>query len=91
MITPTIHMNGTSANELLDQLQTADMKLREAYEALCQSAPHSRDYYVQKGYPKSYETAREAHFSRLQAVDGVRKQLHELANAIQDQRHSRVK
>jgi len=47
MMMPTIHINGTSAKELLEQLRNASVAVREARGALQQAAPHGRDYYPQ--------------------------------------------
>jgi hypothetical protein len=44
---PTVHLNGTSREELCLQLQRADDALLAAYEALSATAPHGRDYYPQ--------------------------------------------
>lgn len=47
MITPTIHMNGTSRTALLDALLDAGHAVTLAREALMACAPHGRDYYPQ--------------------------------------------
>ena len=44
---PTIHTNGTSANELREQLQAAIEALHTAQRMLVQAAPNGRDYYPQ--------------------------------------------
>ena len=47
MILPSIHKNGTSKEELIDQVSTARHALRTAIEALQAAAPNGRDYYPQ--------------------------------------------
>lgn len=47
MITPTIHLNGTSREALLEAVCTAGQAVDEAMTALCKAAPHGRDYYPQ--------------------------------------------
>ena len=47
MILPTIHLNGTSREELLDQLSRADRAADALREALMGMAPNGRDYYPQ--------------------------------------------
>ena len=42
---PCVHSNGTSAEELRDQLQAAVDAWREADHALAMAAPNSRDHY----------------------------------------------
>lgn len=44
---PTVHLNGTSREELIRQLQQAVTALMEAHYALENAAPHGRDYYPQ--------------------------------------------
>jgi hypothetical protein len=46
---PRIHLNGTSAKELLQQAQNAGSALRRAYEVCSNAAPNGRDYYPQAG------------------------------------------
>lgn len=47
MIKPTIHMNGTSAEQLADGYAEAARKLRDAQDALQAINPNGRDYYPQ--------------------------------------------
>ncbi len=44
LIVPTVHMNGTSKRDLLEQYVDAMQAIQEAIEAL--PHPHGRDYYV---------------------------------------------
>jgi len=49
MRVPTVHLNGTSAKALREQLIEAITALRRAQDKLLQAMPHGRDYYVQDG------------------------------------------
>ena len=47
LVFPTIHLNGTSREELERQCENAGQALRDALTALIQMAPNQRDYYTQ--------------------------------------------
>lgn len=74
---PTIHLNGTSRSELLEQQVVAIDAVRKAIDALQQASPNGRDYYVQGGH--AFTAAREEHTSRLSRLVEVRKELEEIA------------
>jgi hypothetical protein len=65
---PTVHLNGTSREELCLQLQRADDALLAAYEALSATAPHGRDYYPQG--EDAIVKATAEHRSRLRRLIG---------------------
>ena len=44
---PTVHLNGTSKDELLGQLRRAIITATALKEFLAEAMPHDRDYYVQ--------------------------------------------
>jgi len=72
-ITPTVHLNGTSRESLLYQVQGAVGALDRATHALAEAWPHGRDYYPQG--PEALKAA-EAQFAewstQLRAVhDGL--------------------
>jgi hypothetical protein len=70
---PTIHLNGTSREELISQLRTAGEALLEARRALENAAPHGRDYYPQgKG---AIQQAQTEHYERLRRIDDVYEEL----------------
>lgn len=83
MIKPTIHLNGTSANALLDQYTTAGDAVRLALEALGNAAPNGRDYYPQG--PAAFEQARKEHDARTAKLREVLVDLGELAEHVADQ------
>ena len=47
MITPTVHLNGTSREALQEQYREAYSKLGETLVALIAAGPNGRDYYPQ--------------------------------------------
>lgn len=81
---PTVHLNGTSGNALLDQLMTAINALHDAREALAMAAPHGRDYYVQPD-TSGFDRAQEEHRARLRQIEGVIHELGTLAEGVSDQ------
>lgn len=82
---PTVHLNGTSKQELLLQLREAYRAVNKAKEALRATVPHLRDYYVQDSTDQVYERAREQHNSRHDMLNTVMEQLEAIASAVQDQ------
>lgn len=60
---PTVHLNGTSRDSLLEGYIAALDALRLAMEALQAAAPNARDYYVQAG--DTFCIAQNQHFTRL--------------------------
>jgi len=82
MRAPTIHLNGTSGEALLDQATSAAQALREALEAMGRAAPNARDYYVQG--PEAFPLADDAHDARCAAVRALIAEYEELAEALAD-------
>jgi hypothetical protein len=80
---PTVHMNGTSKKELLEQYKNAFTAVTTAVTELCKSSPHARDYYTQKG--DQYPVARKQHESRLKRLNSVAAELESIAVAIIEQ------
>jgi hypothetical protein len=83
MTVPTIHMNGTSRNRLLDDICEATDALERAYQAIKRCAPNGRDYYPQG--PEALTTATNEHMDRLRKVEAVQSELNALAEAIAGQ------
>jgi hypothetical protein len=80
MTTPTIHLNGTSKDELVRQYTTALNALWFAIEAHNRAAPHARDYYPQGD--SAYTAASTEHLNRKYSLYEVYSQLEQLRNAI---------
>jgi hypothetical protein len=83
MIVPTVHMNGTKGDDLVEQLMDAREALRLAVKALQNAAPNGRDYYPQG--PGAINEAIEQHSRWRQSLDDVYRELGSLAEAIADQ------
>jgi hypothetical protein len=73
---PIIHLNGTSANALLEDHVTALASVRQAREDICGIEFHSRDYYPKAG---AWEIARQERTEMLQKIDEVYKDLEKIA------------
>ena len=79
---PTIHLNGTSRDELLRQVQDAGQAVFQARDALAKASPNARDYYPQGKH--AYPAARAEHDRRARALLAVEEELSQLAEAIAD-------
>lgn len=84
-ITPLVHLNGTSAQELVDQqraiLDAADPLLK----ALHAATPNARDYYTKPGPENWAELARRAHAERIKAVHQIMEDALTIAMSVQEQ------
>ena len=81
LIIPTIHLNGTSREELLSQLQAAARATADACLKLADAAPHPRDYYVQYD-TEAYTKARAQHEARLEKLRQIYNELESIAIKI---------
>jgi len=82
MMIPTIHLNGTSRERLLEAIVEANNALIRAQQAVAETAPNARDY------PQGYDALRKAqneHWARMQKLIEVRQELEDIAEAICDQ------
>jgi outer membrane protein assembly factor BamD (BamD/ComL family) len=73
---PIIHMNGTSAETLLDGYRNAMNKLQEAIDALGTVEFNARDYYVEKG---AWDRAVKERREQMAALRKVHEELTEIA------------
>jgi len=89
MIVPTIHLNGTSGTELLEQVTDAGQAIYEAVKVLQKAFPHARDYYVQPDYPAEFEQARKEWEARREHLMVVYRELEDLAGKISNEIDSR--
>lgn len=87
MIKPTIHMNGSSADVLVEGYAEASSAITTALEKLAAAAPNARDYYPQGD--DAFEQARMEHFARLARLQSVRDELAELAEHVADENDKR--
>jgi len=79
---PSVHLNGTSREELLRQVQAAWQAVWQARDALAKASPNARDYYLQGEL--AYPAARAEHDRRARALLEVQEELSQLAEAIAD-------
>lgn len=77
---PTIHMNGTSKERLIEALCNASEKLEDAFLALKETAPNGRDYYPQG--PEALARAIEEHSDRCRRLDEIKREIDSLTIAI---------
>jgi len=82
MTKPTIHLNGTSGKELLKSYRKAGDAVQDAIKAHNESAPHSRDYYVQSS--EAYIFANHEHVARGRKLQEVLAELQELQAHVFD-------
>jgi hypothetical protein len=83
MMTPTLHLNGSSKERLLEDNLQARRLLLEAARALQEAAPHGRDYYVQGG--AATQMALAEHHDRMVRIQSVINELDTICLAISDQ------
>jgi hypothetical protein len=80
---PTVHMNGTQAAVLVQQIKDARRAVRDAIVALEGMDPNGRDYYPQG--EGAYERARREHTARIAALAGISAELAYIHEEIVDQ------
>jgi hypothetical protein len=68
LILPIVHLNGTSANDLVDQRATAIDALHAAGDALAKMAPNGRDYYPVPGLMPQAVDQHERRMNSLKAL-----------------------
>lgn len=79
MMTPTIHLNGTSREELQAQLANA-LDAGETFRAALQAAaPNGRDYYPQGN--GAICRAQCEHFARLERITTTLRELEQIVEA----------
>jgi hypothetical protein len=82
MIRPTININGTSEDDLIDPRIKAMDHLMDAIEALKHTAPNGRDYI---GNLDQCDHDRDLHFHRMKALRDLREELMAEAVYIKEQ------
>jgi len=85
MRVPTVHLNGTSAKELREQLAQAVYAITRAQEKLMLAMPHGRDYYVQDG--NAINEAQAEMRARDAKLEEVKKELSDMHQAVFEQEH----
>ena len=72
MQAPTIHLNGTGKNALLNETEAAYRALGDAIDSVENITVHMRDYYVKPDGPEAYQEARKDMDRRLKVLHEVR-------------------
>lgn len=88
MLVPTVHLNGTSAENLIRPLIEARRALRHALQAVDETAPNGRDYYPQGD--DAIGVATREHLRRLDRIQAVSRELDELLEGVQEQADARL-
>lgn len=84
LIAPTINLNGSNADRLIEDYINVMDAIRHAQELLAGIAPHGRDY--QTAPVQEYPMAREQHHRRMTFLDAIRSDLELIALAVQEQK-----
>lgn len=81
MITPTLNMNGSSADDLIQPRLKAIKLMKDAIEALLQVTPNGRDY-------ASHEKCvadRKKHYDRIEVIHDIWNEIYSEAIDIKEQ------
>jgi hypothetical protein len=87
MIKPTIHLNGTPADILIEGYTEAYVKAQELLDAFSRIEFNARDYYVQS--PEAFEEARKEFTERYMQVKQIGLEMLTIIEHIQDTRGNR--
>jgi len=82
MITPTLNLNGSSADDLIQPRRDAYYAIQAAIKALQQVTPNGRDY---PGDNDQCVTDRGSHYIRLNALHKIASEIVAEAVAIEEQ------
>jgi hypothetical protein len=80
---PTVHLNGTSKEDLIEQLLEAGSAVRVAVEKLNAAWPNGRDYYVQS--PRAFAEADAQWNERRKKLLDVMEELAAITERIDDE------
>lgn len=80
MILPTVHLNGTSRDDLVEQRLGVIRALCDVEKALQAAWPHGRDYYPQG--PDALNRAQQEWADRLDVLVVMREEVEEEAHQI---------
>jgi hypothetical protein len=82
MIFPTIHLNGTSQRQLLEDQCDMVHALSNALDVMSQNGPNARDYYPQGDHAAA--EARKEHEERMAAIRKVKFEIEKIAEYVAD-------
>lgn len=80
---PTVHLNGSHPDSLRLANRTASNAVRAAINALCEAAPHGRDYYPQGD--GTFTEAQAEHQARVAALTAVYEDLRRIERSLLNQ------
>lgn len=86
---PVVHLNGTSKEELVKQMDDAYDAINNAFETLKKAAPNGRDYYVRDN-EGHLDRAVAEHQDRLRRLASVMNECEAIAMAIEDEETQRT-
>jgi hypothetical protein len=81
---PAIHLNGTSADDLLEDQCSAMSAISKAIDVLHRTGPNARDYYTQG--PEHFRKAQAEHNARINKLQEVKAEIEQIAEHISDAR-----
>lgn len=84
LILPTVHLNGTSREELQRLRLDACHALNFAMEALSDMAPNCRDYYVSRD-PEAMTKAGKQHNRRMETLRTLRDEIYAEIEALDEE------
>jgi ABC-type dipeptide/oligopeptide/nickel transport system ATPase subunit len=85
LIQPEVNINGTSCDELVEQVLAVRSALQEVDKAMARAMPHGRDWQVTGG-DQLAGIARAAWLQRRMIIDEMTTELEILAQSIAEQR-----
>ena len=80
---PSINLNGSSPDTLVDDLRTACVAMMDAIEAVARTVPNGRDY--QTLGPDAFPAAQHEHAERMASLHAIQKDLEAIAIHILNQ------
>ena len=87
-VTPTVNINGTVAQVLIDQQCAVAKALSDALDAMRKAAPNGRDFPNVSGMPETggtWDKASARHLARCEAIRLLLTETNDTALAILDQ------
>lgn len=86
---PLVHLNGTSAKELMMDLHNAYEIVGDAFNALTGCGPNGRDFYPLGA--DAMASAEREHRERMKSLEHVQDELQSLIACIQEQDEARAR
>jgi len=90
VVAPTVHLNGSGKASLLEQYHKVREAIWAAQEAISESHPHGRDYYVQNEpeeciYGAALQRAAIEHRARLLKLVEIEDEINAILDNIRSQ------